>query len=249
VVSAIAHLNDQVFITRDGFAQVFVYNTELQPTRNITFSRFTGALNGLATSAIDNYLYVGNYGRKEVHRVDLSVTSTVSIVTWSVPENVYGLSMTSENNVLVATRQSTIHEYTPNGSLVRNITTRYYAWQAVQVNDDVWAFTISAWGQLCSALATNGTVIKCLGPGLTVPMLYPQSMAIDTRGYMLIADSGNSRILLVDPTLTSARQLQLPVNPALNYLQSVSYDQSIGRLYVGERDGQNRFLVFDGVWW
>jgi len=76
----------------------------------------------------------------------------------------------------------------------------------------------------------------------------PVGMVIDTRGYMLVADRDNNRILLVDPTLTSARQLQLPVNPALSGPQSVSYDQSIGRQYIGEGGYPYRVPVFDGVW-
>jgi len=80
-------------------------------------------------------------------------------------------------------------------------------------------------------------------------MIQPRGMVIDTRGYMLVADRFNSRVLLVDPTLTSARQLQLPVNPALNYVMTVRYDQSHGRLYVGEYGGQFRVLVFNGIWW
>jgi len=261
MVYATAHLNDQVFITRSGLAQVFVYNTALQPTRNITFSGFSTYLLGLAASAIDNYLYVGDSNNNVVHRVDLSVTSTVSVVTWSVPGGPQGISMTSENNVLVATtsfttNQHTIKEYTPIGSLVRNITTSDNVLQAVQVNAYVWAFTqysVSTRGQICTALATNGTVIKCFGlttgPGLTLAMWTPRGMVIDTRGYMLIADSDNNRILLVNSTLTSARQLQLPVYPTFSCPQTISYDQSIGRLYVGERVNPYRVLVFDGVWW
>jgi len=96
-------------------------------------------------------------------------------------------------------------------------------------------------------------VIKCFGltagSGLTLAMWTPRGMVIDTRGYMLIADSDNNRILLVNSTLTSARQLQLPVYPTFSCPQTISYDQSIGRLYVGERVNPYRVLVFDGVWW
>jgi len=161
--------------------------------------------------------------------------------------------MTSENNVLAATSQYVIDEYTTSGSLVRSITITNNPVQAVQVNNTVWATTqYYPVSQVCYLL-TTGTVIKCFGstagPGLAIAMRFPQGMAIDTRGYMLVVDQGNNRILLVDPTLTSARQLQLPVNTALDSPRSVSYDQSIGRLYVGEYSGLKRLLVFDGIWW
>jgi len=253
-VVATALLNEQLFVTRHGVAAVLVYNTSLVSlplTRNITFSGLGTVLYGLATSVIDNALYVSDCNDHAVHRFNLSVTSTVSVVTWSVTSYPYGISMTSQNNVLVVTGSYTISEYTPSGSLVRTIHTSSIPWQAVQVNNIMWAF--SAANQICTVHSTADTVINCFGstagPGLALAMNNLHGMVIDTRGYMLVADQGNNRILLVDPTLTSARPLQLPVNPTLSTPQTVSYDQSIGRLYVGEYGGQNRVLVFDGIWW
>jgi len=230
-VLATALLNDQLFVTCESVAAVSVYDTShgsLRLTSTITFSGLGTVLYGLATSAIDNYLYVSDFLTRVVHRVDLSVTSTVSVVTWSASGGPYGLSMTSENTVLVATFSSAINEYTPSGSLVRNITTSSIPYQAVQVNNNVWAFTqFGPVSQICTVL-TTGTVIKCFGsmagPGLTLAMNYPQAMVIDARGYLLVGDCHNNRMLLVDPTLTSAGQLQLPVNPTLNYPQTVSYE-------------------------
>jgi len=198
------------------------------------------------------YLFVSDFDANAVRRIDLSVTSAVSVVTWGVAPNPTGLSMTSENNVLVATSAGTVEEYTPSGALVRSITTYVPKWQAVQVNHNVWAYTLNGGPpyQLCTAL-TTGTVITCIGStsgyGLALAMNNPRGVAIDTRGYMLVADLGNNRVLLVDPTITSARQLQLPINPESPI--AVSYDPSRGRLVVGEYDGQHRVLVFDGVWW
>jgi len=256
-VWVVALLNDQLFVARQSVAGVLVYNTSLgslQLTRTITFSGLTSSPNGLTTSSIDNCLYVSDYNNRAVHRVNLSVTSNVSFLTWGTSGRLpQALSMTRENSVLVTTVQKTLDEYTPSGSLVRSISTTNSPWQAVQVNSTVWAFTMySPVNQICTVL-TTGAVINCFGstagPGLAQAMWNPQGMVIDTRGYMLIADSGINRILLVDPTLSSARQLQLPVNPGLNSPFSVSYDQSLGRLVVGERFGQFRLFLFDGVWW
>jgi len=256
-VLATALLNDRLFATTEGLAGVLVYTASLQLARTITFSGLGVRLFGLATSAIDNYLYVSDFNGATVHRIDLSVTSTVSVVSWSVARNPVGLSMTSENNVLVATDSVScaIEEYTPSGTRVRRITTNTSSvgiWQAVQVNHNVWAYTPDGdiVSQLCTA-QTTGTLITCFGStaghGLTLSMGWPLGLAIDTRGYMLVADLNNNRILLVDPTMTSACPLQLPVNPVGP--GSVSYDPSRGRLVVGEQRGQYRVLVFDGIWW
>jgi len=147
-VYATALLNDQLFVTRHGVIGVAVYNTiSLQPIRAITYSGFSAYLGSLAASAIDNYLYVADSSNLAVYRVDLSVTNTVSVLTWRLSPDPHGyyknpnaLSMSRDNNVLVATSTGTIEEYTPLGSFVRIITTSNPLWQGVQVNNDVWAF-------------------------------------------------------------------------------------------------------------
>jgi len=145
-VMATALLNDHLFVTRDSVPAVSVDDTSLgslQLTRTITFSGFGTLLMGLATSAIDNYLYVADCNNHAVHRVDLSATSNASILTWGTDgqRNPYALSMTSDNTVLLGTYQNTIDEYTPSGSLVRSIFAGGIPYQAVQVNNNVWAFT------------------------------------------------------------------------------------------------------------
>jgi len=61
---------------------------------------------------------------------------------------------------------------------------------------------------------------------------------------ILIADQLNKRIVLMDRSLSSVRQLAL----SLSELPcSICLDETRGRLYVGEWGGQHRVLVFDGV--
>jgi len=224
-----------------------------QLLRQIVIHGLGSRVNGLATSAINNYLYVSDYDNNCVRRVDLSVTSTVSVVTWSVPGGPQGLSVTSSGNVLVVVGNS-IMEYTSNGTLVREITSSNYPWHAIEVNKDIWAFTVNGpiMNGICTTL-TNGTLIKCYGsaagPAIT-QMNDPRSMAIGTRGYIFVADRTNNRILSVDPSLTHARQLPvLPLNSGLTHPIALSFDESRGTLYIGEDYGsQQRVLVFGGIW-
>ena len=74
-----------------------------------------------------------------------------------------------------------------------------------------------------------------------------RSFYIDSNGYILATDRENNRILVIDPTLTAARELKLPVNLDLRMPKAVDFDQSRDRLYIGEDDGQTRLLVFDGL--
>jgi len=255
-VLATAILNGQLFVTRFNVAQVSVYDTmSFQLLRQITFSGLSNSLFGLATSAINNYLYVSDYGNYCVHRVDLSVTSTVSVVMWSlpVPGRPNGISVTSDGNVIVATDSRSIKEYTFNGTLVRAINNSNAIWQAIEVNKDIWVFTVRGpMHGICTTL-TNGTVIKCYGsaagPAIT-QMNNPRSLAVGKHGYIIVADWGNNRTLSVDPSLTHARQLPLlPLDTGLTYPMALSFEESRGTLYIGEDYfSQQRVLVFDYIW-
>jgi len=251
-VLATATLNGQLFVTRWSFAYVSVYDTmSFQLLRTITFTGLGDHLYGLATSAINNYLYISDTINNCGHRVDLLVTSTVSVMTWSVPGGPRGLSVTSGGNVLVATYSNSIQEYTSNGSLVRAINNSNALWQAIEVNKDIWAFTVRGpMHGICTTL-TNGTLIKCFGSAAgtaITQMMNPRHLAVDSRGYFLVADRANNRILAVDPSLTEARQLVLPSNTGLTLPIALSFEESRGRLYIGEDSGQQRVLVLSAIW-
>ncbi len=81
-------------------------------------------------------------------------------------------------------------------------------------------------------------------------MNIPIGLAVDSQGFILVADSSNNRILVLNPTLTEARPLPLPLNETgvIQWPRGLWLDESRGRLYVGETDGQYRVLVFDNVY-
>jgi len=49
---------------------------------------------------------------------------------------------------------------------------------------------------------------------------------------------------VLDPTLTSAREMSVSVDGGLIKPSSLWYDKSRGRLYLGELDGK-RFIIID----
>lgn len=77
----------------------------------------------------------------------------------------------------------------------------------------------------------------------------PGGLTMNSQGYMLVADFNNNRILALNPTLSEARILPLPYNETgtISKPWSLWLDESRGRLYVTENAGQNRVLVYDGV--
>ena len=248
-VLAIAHLDNQMFVSRYQVTPVSVYDTmSFQLLRQITFSGLGYRKFGLATSAINNYLYISDRLNQCIHRVDLSVTNTVSKVTWSVPDSPWGLSMTNTGNFLVVIGSSynIIREYTPGGSLVREVTSSFSMWYVAQVNNYQMMFGTT---NGLTKVATNGTVIKSFGSapgsGLT-QMNDARCFVVDSNGFIIAADRNNNRILVIDPTVTTAHALILPVNIALQQPYPIDLDQSRGRLYIGEDGGQSRVLIFDG---
>ena len=98
-------------------------------------------------------------------------------------------------------------------------------------------------------ISSNDTVIKRFGSvpgsGLT-QLIMARGIAVDSNGNILATDYYNNRILVIDPTLTAASRLTLPVNIVLPYPCAINLDQLRGRLSNGECGGQYRVLAFDG---
>jgi len=246
---AIAQLNGQLYVTVYNVAGVLVYDTQtFQLLRQITFPGFSPIKHGLATSSFNNFLYIGDRSNIKVHRVDLSVTNTVSVVSWTVPSRALGLSATEAGNVLVVSDDRTIREYNPSGSLVRSVTQSNNMWQAIEVSNGAWLVSCRGPMYGLAMVSMNGTVMMSFGSAAGSGIAQvgdAMSIAIDTNGYMFVDDYGNNRILVVDPFFTVSHQLILPVNIALQAPSALSLGS--GRLYVGESGGQNRVLVFDIV--
>ena len=124
--------------------------------------------------------------------------------------------------------------------------------QVVEARNGVLVVSRYSPSSMIFAVFRNRTRISSFRPvtagsGLTVGLNYPLSLAVDTRGYILVADSSNNRIVVVNPALTAGRVLPLPANITLRCPYALSLDNSRGRLYVGENCGQNRLLVFHNV--
>ena len=73
----------------------------------------------------------------------------------------------------------------------------------------------------------------------------PRGLAVDSEGYIFVADRDNDRILVLNSTLSDVRTLSL--SEQINGPWGLWLDESRGRLYVGEFFGQKRLLVFDNV--
>ena len=251
-VGTTALLNDQLFVSHNSAQRVSVCNTtSFQLQRQLIIPGLGSRVSGPAACATNNVLYVSDYFNQVIHKVDLFITSGDSVVSrWGVASGPYGLSVNRAHNVIVALFRK-VQEYTPSGSLVREIhDSNNYLWQAIELNSVMLAVIRRHPAHGVAMMSMDGRVIRSLGneAGSGVgQMNNPCGIAVDNDGYIFVADNTNNRILVVNPSLTDSRQLPLPVNTSLNRPRAVSLDQSRGRLYVGEDHDQQRVLIFDNV--
>jgi len=248
-VRGVSFNGELFFFTHYGASQVFVYNTtSFQPVQPLSFPG--SIISDLATCTASNNLFVMDDQNRQMYRVDLSINAFPS-TPWNLNSYPTSLSVNRAGNVLVSLMYATtVLEYTPAGVLMMNSTVLpggIKLGQPVEKSDGTWMVTArnpSLYGIL--AISNNGTVLGSYGntTGTSVGrMSNPMGLAVTKHDYLLVADTSNNRILVVDPSFTDARQLPLPVSLVHPY--SLCLDETRGRLYVGEESG--RLLVFDNV--
>lgn len=214
---------------------------------------------GLASCVTNRCLYISDSGEAAIYKVNLGGPKGVS--RWKVGRKPMGLSINAACNLLVAYWSSNkIQEYKHDGSLVREIclqanTVALHLFHAVQLAngryvvsymdekkyvDDV--IEIDAEGRIIASYTYR------LQSATGREFDYPRHLAVDRKNMcILVADKCNKRLVLVNRSLNCVRVLNLSVEGGLGQLSCLYYDESRGRLLVGECDGQGRILVIDNV--
>jgi len=253
IVSAMTSLGNEVFVLRrESQQQVEVYDASTFTLQRYITVPVLGDLSyALAACAHYKCLYVSD--DNNIHRAELSGSSAVK--KWSVGRGPRGLSVNKEHNVVVACNGADkIQEYTTHGALVREIRLKQAGvrllWHAVQLSTG--DYVVSEWESpsAVSVVGIDGRVVRryCPSPSSDLgKMKYPAGLAVTKNDDILVADGLNDRILLVNSSLSSARELALPADYGIQEPWGLCLDESRGRLYVGEYGGSRRLVVFDGV--
>jgi len=254
-VTAVTSLGNEVFVLRCiSQQQVEVYDAStFTLQRNITVPGLGSWSYGLAACAHYKCLYVSDDKHDSIHRAELSGSSAVK--KWSVASGPRGLSVNKEHNVVVASFEAhKIQEYTTHGAFVREISLEQGGvtdpWHAVQLSTGDYVVSECESLGAVSVVGIDGRVVRryCPSPSSDVgEMKDPTGLAVTKDDDILVADEDNSRILLVNSSLSSARELALPVDHGIQWPWGLCLDESRGRLCVGEWSGSHRVLVFDGV--
>ena len=187
-----------------------------------------------------------------MRRVELSGSNAV--MKWSVARDPRGLSVNSEHNLIIASAgESKLQIFTTRGTLLQNI--QLHAdigdpWHAVQL-PTTSQFLVSHYGSLhrICLVGVDGAAVRSYGGqrgSELTQMNAPTGLAVDREGRVLVADPVNDRLLVMDQSLSSAHEMSVSVDGGLDSPASLWYDQSRGRLCIGEWRG-GRAIVIDNV--
>lgn len=250
-VGGVTSLDNELFVVRETALQrIEVYDsTTFALTRNLPVNNLHYA-SGLTSCAVNKCLYVSHYNNNSLHRVDLSNSSATF---WGVGAYPAGLSVNSANNVLVTCYQGNcVQEYTTQGTMIRQISFQSgisNPWWVIQIAND--QFAVSSLHRVC-IVDDKGVVTQSYGnpsvAGSALGQLNTPFGLIRVRnGSFLVADSGNNRLILLSPTLDRTLAVSLPIDGGLQCPRALCFNESRGRLFVGEYNGR-RVLIFDDVY-
>jgi len=251
-VCGVTSLGDDVFVVRYNGQQIEVYDAAtLTLQRCLAVPELGSNSYGLAACAKNNCLYASDNGKSSIHRVELSGSNAVT--KWSVASYPIGLRVNNANNLLVVSNgERKLQEFTTHGTLLQTIPLHSDAQNPCHVvclaNDQ---FVVSCRGSLQGVCLVDvkGAVTRNYGGqrgSQLTEMYFPFGLAMDKHGNIIVADMSNNRLLVLDPSLTSAHEMSVSVDGGLVGPFSLWYDKSRGRLYIGERDG-GRVIVIDNL--
>jgi len=238
-VGGVTSVGDDVFVVPWYSQQkIEVYDTKtFTLQRHITVPRLGRTSCGLAACPHNNCLYASDWSNDRVHRVALSGT----MMKWSVAPRPAGLSVNSEHNLLVlGEAERKLQIFTTHGTLLQNIQLQAdieCPMHAVQL--PTGQFLVSHAGSLhrVCLVGADGAVVRSYGGqqgSRLTQMNEPAGLAVDREGRVLVADRRNSRLLVIDQSLSSADEMPVCVDGGLIGPFSLWYDQSCRRLYIGD---------------
>jgi len=247
-VHGVTSVGDDVFVLRFNSQQVEVYDAVTFTLQSRLSVPGLGYSYGLAACASNRCLYASDCDHARVHRVELSGSNAVT--KWSVGRIPVGLTVNSAKNVLVVIGDELkLQEFTTHGHPVQTIQLQSgieCLRQVVQLSNGQFVVSHTGTQHRVCLLNVKGAVVRSYGgtrgSDLT-KMNEPMGLAVDEHENILVADVSNNRLLVLDRSLTSAREMSVTVDGGLKRPFSLWYDKSRGRLYIGEWFGSGQRVV------
>ena len=241
--------SDRLFVLRQqNKQQIEVYDTttfKLQQTLNVV--GLSDSFNQLTSCVINNCLYVSDYENATVYKIELTGHNEVS--KWRVDGRwPSGLSINDACNLLVTCLGGKkLLEYTPSGSLIREIRLQLTSSpvHAIQLTSD--QFVVCTLNDVVEVNSQGQVVISYknqLQSTTRHQFKSPVHLAVDKNNECIfVADQVNDRIVMLSRSLKCAREFNVSVDSSRLQPQCLYLNQSNSRLYVGSFFGL--IFVFD----
>jgi DNA-binding beta-propeller fold protein YncE len=231
--------------------QIEVYDTrtfKLEQTLKVVGLSDDSPFNGLTSCVINNCLYVSDNANATVYKIELTNHNEVS--KWQVDDrDPSGLSVNAARNLLVTCQfdDSKLLEYTPSGSLIREIRLQVTSepHHAIQLTSD--QFVVCTSNDIIAVNSQGRVVISYtnqLQSTTRHQFKWPHHLAVH-KNYdrIFVADEGNDRIVVLSRSLKCAHEFNASVDGSKLQPRCLYLNQSNTPLYVGSGDG--RIFVFD----
>jgi len=251
-VGGVTSLGNDVFVVRENSQQkIEVYDAKtFTLQRCIALPGLGDYTQGLVVCSYNKCLYASDCRNHNIHRVDLSGTNAVT--KWSVARWPIGLSVNSEHCVLVVSQmERKLQIFATDGTLIRDIELQAdFEGPRHVVQQSTGQFLIIRVGQFSHRVClvgVDGAVVRSYGGrqgSELTQMNCPAGLTLDREGRVLVADTGNNRLLVIDQSLSSAHVMSVGLEGGLKDPRTVWYDQARRRLYIGEGNG-GRVIVVD----
>jgi len=242
-VLGVTSLDNLLYVLRveNTSEQIEVYDMDsYRLQRSLTVPGLT-AMADMTACAHNSCAYISDRANKCIHRVGLPHGADVT--NWPVNDKPAGLSVTDTHSVLVTSNKvRKIKEFSTHGKLLRQIQLPQDVMSprhTVQLSDKQFIVSHGAYAdpvrRVC-LIGSDGHVVKTYGGPKgsgSQQMTVPCHLAVDTNGFVFVADVNNYRVLLLSPELTYVRDVvsrdQLKWNPERLFL-----DVQRRRLYVAD---------------
>ena len=206
--------------------------------------------NGLTSCVASNCLYVNDFERSVVYKVELARGDKVS--KWSVGGGPSGLSVNTEHNLLVTCfLEGKLEMYTPMGSLIKEVCLERKIRHALQLSSI--RYVVCEWFPDCDVYDLNTQIRKAMSYNKIQQSTTqnhfsdPRQLAMDGKNlYVFVADCENNRIVMLHRSSKRANEMIASVNGRRLYRPCCLHlDETNNRLYVGEDVEGGRIFVFD----
>ena len=235
-VRGVAVVGKELFVAVGGSSEIKVHNTDTYSPQ--TSIKVPGLSLPWDMVADDTYLFVSEVFQNNIHRIKLPGKRPIS--GWEAAGNRNGLSITKQGSVLVTCHSlNKLLEYSTDGIMRREIVLQSdigNPYRVIQLDND--QFLIDHHGSMhrVCLIDNRGQLIKSFGETTGTKggtLSSPRQLVVDRYGFILVADQGNNRVVLLDSNLEFVKDLIL-ASAGINKIFALHLVEQNGKLYVSD---------------